>query len=164
MPEFLGGWGDDTSSQTASTILPSEAAKKVCQLRNWRVSNLEIQKILYLAHMVYMGRYGEDQPLVAENFEAWDYGPVLPSVYHRVKAFGSGPVRNVFQAFQNLPPGRESDVLEEAVRSVANKTPGELVAITHWEQGAWAKHYTPGWRGHAIPNHDIYEEYLKRVA
>jgi|GEM_PF-6636616 len=51
------------------------AARAICELRDWEVSNLELQKILYIAHMVYLGET-DSHPLIKENFEAWDYGPV----------------------------------------------------------------------------------------
>lgn len=143
-------------------VHPLSAAKRVCELRAWSATNLEINKILYLAHMVYLGR-NQGQPLVDENFQAWDYGPVLPSVYHRAKAFGSSPVQNVFRVVPDIPPSAESDIIREAVEGVKGKTPGELVAITHWSEGAWAQHYRPGLFGAVIPNSDILDEYRKRV-
>src|ERR1700719_3154100 len=91
------------------------AAKKVCQIRDWAVSNLEINKILYLGHMAMMGRSDGGSLLVIENFQAWDYGPVLPSVYHRTKAFGDDYVQDVFHAFADIHGTPESDIIEEAV-------------------------------------------------
>lgn len=136
------------------------AARKVCELAGWTLSNLSLQKILYFAHMLHLGRHGE--PLVGESFEAWDYGPVLPSVYHRAKVFGSSPVRNVFHVNDDHMDGDALETLEEAVRALSDQPAGKLVAITHWEDGAWAKHY-PGGRNKLIPNSDIQEEYHDRV-
>jgi uncharacterized phage-associated protein len=78
------------------------AGRTLCELRGWSVSNLELQKILYLAHMYYLGRHGG--PLIREEFEAWDYGPVVPELYHHVKGFGGGPVRNVFHWIDPVAP------------------------------------------------------------
>lgn len=140
------------------------AARATCELRDWQVSNLEVQKILYLAHMVSLGRSGGAAPLINANFEAWDYGPVVPALYHRMKAFGSKPVRDVFQEYP-LPGAGEPEVqiLNEVSRDLRERTPGQLVAMTHWEEGAWAKHYAPSRRGTVIPNVDILEEYQRRV-
>jgi uncharacterized phage-associated protein len=138
------------------------AARTLCELRKWNVSNLELQKILYLAHMFYLGRNGA--PLLNEDFEAWDYGPVIPELYHRAKAFGSGPVRNVFHWVPPVPPGTtEYEVLREAVEATRAMRAGQLVAITHWDRGAWAQVYRPGLRGVKIPNHAIAGEYRDRV-
>ena len=38
----------------------------------------------------------------------------------------------------------------------------QLVAITHWQKGAWAKHYRPEVRHCIIPNSDILKEYRAR--
>lgn len=58
------------------TITPFEAAKKICELSNWTLCNLKLQKLLYLCQLVHLGRHSI--PLMDEIFEAWDYGPVLP--------------------------------------------------------------------------------------
>lgn len=142
---------------------PLVAAKRVCELRDWSASNLEINKILYLAQMVFLGRNNGREPLVSENFEAWDYGPVLPSVYYRAKAFGKQPVQNVFRFLPDAT-GEEAAIIAEAVESVRGKTPGQLVAITHWEKGAWATYYKAGSKSIVIPNDAILEEYRKRAA
>jgi uncharacterized phage-associated protein len=140
------------------------AAKKVCQVRDWAVTNLEINKILYLGHMAMLGRSDGRSLLVIENFQAWDYGPVLPSVYHRTKAFGDDYVQDVFHAFPDIHGTPESDIIEEAVGALSNMRPGQLIANTHWKGGAWAKFYRAGARGIIIPNDAILEEYRDRVS
>lgn len=37
------------------TVSVLAAAKRLAQRSNWSLSNLELQNILYLAHMFYMG-------------------------------------------------------------------------------------------------------------
>jgi uncharacterized phage-associated protein len=138
------------------------AAKRLCELSGWTVSNLEINKLLYIAHMFYLGR-GQG-PLVSDSFEAWDYGPVLPRVYHRAKAFGGGPVRNVFHDIPEMAAGPEADMLEEAYSNLKDARPGHLVNITHWDEGAWAQHYHPGGRHIVIPDSDILDEFRRRAA
>lgn len=145
------------------SLHPFSAARRVCQLSGGRVSNLALNKILYVAQMIYLGQNGGAEPLISERFEAWDYGPVLPSVYRAAKPFGSHPVRDVFGNAPEVPEGPAADALEQAVKVMGNKSPGQMVAITHWEQGAWARHYVPGAKGIAIPDEDILAEYRVRV-
>lgn len=139
------------------------AAKRICQLREWQASNLEIQKTLYIAHMISLGRTGGQRGLVAEDFQAWDFGPVLPNVYHRAKDFGNSPVmKGAFIAIGEI--SADDDVLlRDTVDSLKGKTPGELVAITHWDKGAWAAFYRPGQKNIVIPNNAIYDEYRLRT-
>ena len=138
------------------------AARALCELRNWQVSNLELQKILYLAQMFYLGRTN-GEPLIAEHFEAWDYGPVVPDLYRHVKGFGDQPVRNVFHWVEEVDHARpEFSLLQEAANGTANIKPGRLIAITHWDKGAWAQVYKPGEHHIRIPNRLILEEYRAR--
>jgi uncharacterized phage-associated protein len=116
--------------------------------------------MLYLAHMLHIGRYHE--PLVAELFEARDCGPVLPSVRDRTSLFGAKPVRNVFHGAGEIGSERVAQTLKEAIGSLEGKTPAELVAITHWRRGAWARHYKGG-RRVRIPHRAVREEYDQRV-
>jgi uncharacterized phage-associated protein len=146
------------------TIPAIIAAKKICMLGNWRVTNLKLQKILYLAHMVYLGR-NNGEPLIDELFEAWDYGPVLPSLYKRIKIFSSEPIpSNIFDDLPVISKSSEADIIEEACRHYLPKRAGELVTITHRDNGAWAKNYDPPYCNNQIPNEDILAEYRSRVS
>jgi len=137
------------------------AAKRLCERSGWRLSNLEVQKLVYLAHMFYLGRTG--WPLVDGHFEAWEYGPVHPALYHRAKVFGSDPIQNIFHSVRDVDPGSgEAEILDEISESLSGCPSGRLVAITHWEKGAWARNYSPGARFVTIPNDDIKEEYMER--
>ena len=139
------------------------AGRAICELRDWKVSNLELQKILYLAHMFHLGEH-EGAPLISENFEAWEYGPVVPSLYRQARGFGSGPVRNVFHWIPGVSEGSELAMLREASNATSGMSAGRLVSITHWPRGAWHKKYQPGVRGIVIPNELILEEFRERAA
>lgn len=43
------------------------------------ITPMKLQKILYLANGIYCKKRGDK--LIKEKFEAWDYGPVVRSVY-----------------------------------------------------------------------------------
>ena len=70
---------------------------------------------------------------------------------------------NVFHSVSLPPDGPEKDSIRLASDLLRGKSPAELVAITHWDDGAWAKHYLPGVRGIKIPNSDIVNEYQDRL-
>ncbi|VFU10211.1 Panacea domain-containing protein [Methylocella tundrae] len=136
----------------------------ICELGSWKVTNLQLQKILYMSQMYYMGKSG-GTPLVDARFEAWDYGPVEPSVYRKVNMFGANPIRDVFidsRPFKDDDPRRFA--IGEVCSALLPLRPGALVDITHDSKGAWAKHYVPGVRGIPIPDADILAEYYSRDA
>lgn len=51
------------------------------------LSPLKLQKLVYFAHGWYLALTGE--PLLNEQIEAWQYGPVVPSLFWDFREFGS---------------------------------------------------------------------------
>lgn len=140
------------------TISILSAAKRLGERSDWNMSNLELQKLAYLAHMFYMGRHN-GEPLVHGHFEAWAYGPVHPDLYHRAKMFGSGKVKDFIFNSAADAAGREREILDEAYRDLGHVRAGLLVSLTHRRGGAWENNYRPGEHGIIIPNSDIIAEY-----
>ena len=137
------------------------AAKRLGERSGWTLTNLQMQKMSYIAHMFHLGETNE--PLVDGTFQAWDLGPVHPVLYHAVKRYGADPVQPDALAHVNSVsddhPGAKQ--LDAAVDQLPRN---KLVAITHWKGGAWAKNYEPFSRNALIPNEDILAEYNLRLA
>ena len=159
-PEFQG----EPSSMRISAI---RAAKHLCGKSGWQLTNLEVQKILYICHMLYLGH--TQKPLLEGLFEAWDYGPVHPELYHNwLKYYGSDSVpESAFDDVKDLNRSsyrREISLIGQMAESFPHPSGSRLIGITHWEEGAWAKNYEPGVKGKIIPNSDVFEEYEKRYS
>lgn len=143
------------------TISVFDAAKRLCEKSGWSLTNLELQKLIYLAHMFHLGEHGE--PLIKERFEAWDYGPVQPDLYHHIKVYGSSKVKSMFHRGNNIDDDRtEATILDKVCKQLSSKSASWLVAVTHWQDGAWAKHYNSKSFSEIIPNVDILQEYINR--
>jgi len=52
---------------------------------------MKLQKLIYFAHGWHLALY-DGAPLIDEQIQAWDYGPVVSSVYHEFKKFGARPI------------------------------------------------------------------------
>ncbi|MBS8274405.1 DUF4065 domain-containing protein [Thalassospira tepidiphila] len=113
--------------------------------RDIAVTNLALQKLLYFAHGIFLGR--QKRPLVSGHFEAWQHGPVNPVVYHAFKAAKAQPID--FRAkSRDLLTGKEIEIapassrevqelLENVLHSYGRLTAGQLVAISHAKNGPW---------------------------
>ncbi|MCY4032094.1 MAG: DUF4065 domain-containing protein [Hyphomicrobiales bacterium] len=146
-------------------ITPLEAGRALCAISSGSLSNIEMQKILYLAHMFYLGlNEDENVPLIDEEFEAWEFGPVSPTLYHHVKSFGYNNIPKTAFLFKKDIDREETEyhMLEDTYKKVKDKSALELVRITHWDQGAWAAVYVEGTRHIKIPNKMILDEFRAR--
>lgn len=77
------------------------------------------------------------RPLLNEAIEAWQYGPVTPSLYHEFKAFGSGSITSKASSYEF---SRQSDFslrihtpsIDDSPNAIENKQTKELLDFV-WE-------------------------------
>jgi uncharacterized phage-associated protein len=138
---------------------PFSVARYLCERSNWTLTNLKLQKLLYLTQMFYVGQ--EKVPLINGRFEAWDFGPVQPDVYAVARSFGRDAVKDVFQGY-SLPTAGLA-LIDDVWDATKNMSAGKLVEITHWSKGAWAKCYRPSRMSIEIPLSLIAGEYDART-
>ena len=51
------------------------------------ISNLKLQKLCYYAQGFYLAQH--DTPIFDDTIEAWQHGPVVPTLYHKYKSEGN---------------------------------------------------------------------------
>lgn len=94
------------------------------------VSNLQLQKILYYVQGEYIkNNFGES--LFEDDIEAWQYGPVVPSVYYNFNNYSSDEI-DEYQFGINLDDN-EKRVIDPVIEDKSNFTAWELVKATHSE-------------------------------
>ena len=57
------------------------------------ISPMKVIKLSYLAHGWYLA-FTDNNTLVNEDVEAWDHGPVLPSLYQEFRNWGAFPIEH----------------------------------------------------------------------
>ena len=140
-------------------------AKYICTKAEWGVSNLKLQKVMYLTQMIYMGKKNGEIKLFDGVFQAWEYGPVEPYLYHKLKRSGSNAIDYEFpHAKLFKEDDRRRDTMDRVCDHFLPMSEWDLIDITHWEQGAWARNYMPGVRNVTIPDQDIVDEYKARIS
>lgn len=73
-----------------------------------QVTPMKLQKLLYYVCAKYVKETGGSP--ISEQFEVWDYGPVVPSVYSEFKPFRASPINR----FSKNAKGEAKIVDEEA--------------------------------------------------
>jgi len=59
------------------------------------ISNLRLQKLLYFVQAYYLAFTESGERCFSDSIEAWDFGPVVPKVYHEFKCYGSGSIPTI---------------------------------------------------------------------
>ncbi len=132
------------------------------------ISMLKLVKLCYVAHGFYLGLTGK--PLIREEVQAWQYGPVIPSLYHEFKSFGRRSIDRfasvfVFSKLEVVYPKISKDNKED--RAILSKVwdsykdcSGEiLINKTHAKGTPWYKVYKDGVKGIVIPDESIEAHY-----
>lgn len=97
------------------------------------ITNLKLQKLVYYAQGFHLALY--DKPLFEEDIEAWQHGPVIPSVYHKYKEHGSNSIQKEDLDF-DLFDGETKDLLDEVYEVFGQFSAWKLRNMTH-EEPTW---------------------------
>ncbi|MBJ7417938.1 MAG: SocA family protein [Niveispirillum sp.] len=135
------------------------------------ITHMQLQKLVYLAHGWNMAI--NKQPLIEDEFEAWEFGPVIRRLYDALKRWGKHPVGQMIRwgddtGFADDDDGVANDVVSPEERAVIDKvwkTYGklqafQLSALTHEPDTPWYAKYQQG-RNHKIPAQSIREYFVK---
>ena len=109
-----------------------------CRRRGYLITNLKLQKLLYFIQAEFLVSIGA--PCFNEEIEAWDFGPVVPEVYHEYKSFGNSNI--ILPEDDELPFIRKTDRnrIKGMVDEGAQYSASDLVRITH-NQAPWKNAY-----------------------
>lgn len=101
---------------------------------NRPVSNLRLQKLLYFVQALFFLSIGE--PCFADRIEAWDFGPVVPRIYHTYKRYGSMIIQDMGDCPADEISADDCEKIDEMLDACADKSTRTLVEITH-RQKPW---------------------------
>jgi uncharacterized phage-associated protein len=112
-------------------------------LRSGRgLTPLQVMKLTYLSHGMYLAVTGAN--LISEGIQAWKYGPVIESLYHRLKPFGAAQITSLQPEFEgamsppSVPPGSPADQVLDAVwAKYGHMTGPQLSTMTHESGSPW---------------------------
>lgn len=108
------------------------------------ISNLKLQKVLYFIQGFFFAIKGEE--CFEDEMEAWQFGPVVPSVYREFKFYGSNSIpssegcNHFFQRIGCID-GIEADdkeLIDDILKLMSKYSASKLVDITH-SQEPWKK-------------------------
>ena len=123
---------------------------------------MQLIKLTYIAHGFSLAIL--KGPLIDENVEAWRYGPVIPSLYRRLKKYGSRGVSEILPpAFFGLKTqtleGDDERLVDLVFEKYGTLSGPQLSHLTHREGTPWQQNYHPNEMGTEIDDQLIRAHY-----
>lgn len=133
--------------------LPLDAKEFANLLLDWAqeicvaVTPMKLQKILYYCHADFLSFHGV--ALIADDFEAWQFGPVISSVFQEFKVYSGEPISGRARRFnpitastEEAPPSILAEI-EDDIKSIFNVyirfSATNLSHMSHVENGPWCE-------------------------
>jgi uncharacterized phage-associated protein len=122
------------------------------------VTPMQLIKLVYIAHGYMLGRHGK--PLLDEPVQAWQYGPVVKSVYNAVREDRSAPVKAVRGAGPHEFTPEEAAVIRHVAQAYGRFDGITLSSATHKPDTPWHVTWTERGQNSPIPD-DLIENFYR---
>ncbi len=143
---------------------------------NTDLSTLKLLKLVYIVHGFSLALL--NRGILNNNYdriEAWKFGPVIPSLYHEFKHFGSNPIRNFKSVYidydteeskyARLKDNKIKEISELVWKIFGNFSGHDLVSLLHMNGTPWQKIYQRG-ENNPIPDSltkEFYDVFANKV-
>lgn len=128
---------------TFSAAAVANAFLKLAKDSGSELSNMQLQKLVYFAHGFTLALL--DKPLIYSDVQAWQYGPVYPKLYKKLRRYGSGRVTELLDSEDEIPvPSDFSEVIKGVWKAYGSMSAGQLSARTHAPDTPWSLSWAEG--------------------
>ena len=111
---------------------------------------MKLQKLLFYTQSWHL-REKDGVPLMDDHFARWEYGPVIPSLYHELKSYGKDSVNSLLSnielddedVYLVTPTIPESDryanrLIDRIIKKYGKYSGTQLSNLSHEKGTAWA--------------------------
>lgn len=140
------------SHAAESVELPFDCKSLANYILDWAdmhlhpISPMKLQKLLYFCHADFLVQ--KNLRLIKQNFEAWDHGPVIPSIYLEFKGAGSNPIIHRARTFDPLSGDRKTAQynLPDQIATELHQKLAYYVEYSAMELSDWSHEPNGPWR------------------
>lgn len=123
------------------------------------IDNLKLNKLLYYVQGWSLNRLGG--VMFQDEIQAWDFGPVIPAVYHRFKTYGARSIEAPEEDFdESRLSTEELELLIDVYRYYGKYTGWALKEMTHESGSPWDLVYEQN-KNRIIPVESIKSHFAK---
>ena len=142
----------------SSLAVAQRILEKCRENRDTHVTPMQLIKLVYIAHGYMLGLHS--RPLINEGVYAWQYGPVIQSLYQAIRHYRSSSVEHVPGATRDYFDPIEERVLDDVVRIYGSADAYALSAATHQPDTPWTATWQRYGQNAEIPS-DMIESFYK---
>lgn len=107
------------------------------------MSNMRINMLLYFSQGYHLQRF--NIPLFDEKIQAWQYGPIVESIYRKYQPFGQSPITETSPDFNRSNiSSKEIDFLFDVYKELGRYSTSSLVEMSCKTGTPWARTYEQG--------------------
>jgi uncharacterized phage-associated protein len=124
---------------------------------------LKLIKLAYISYGWYLALNKNTKELISEKPQAWDLGPVFPSLYQNLKKYKKNSVKDPINvSTEDVLSDEDVKFLDKIWNIYGNKDGIYLSAITHTPDTPWSEIYPKGFNLD-IPNELIFKHYNSKI-
>jgi len=153
------------SSALANFFISKSKSEKI------PLSNLKLQKLMFIGYGWVYALTNKDMT-EGEGFQAWQHGPVLPSIYHQMKHYGDAAIiesATDYDSEENtiyIPSIQNKitiDILEKVWNIYKSFSAWSLRDLTHETGSPWDKVYSHNALFTAIDKQEVCTYYVNYI-
>lgn len=127
---------------------------------NRGLTPLKLVKLSYLCEGWSLAL--RDKSIIREEVEAWQYGPVIPELYAKIRQFKATPVAHV-ECGDAVLSADQKDLIKSVYNAYKHLTGMQLSDLTHQPGTPWSKIWDKQNRKKVIPT-SLIKDHFKELA
>lgn len=146
-----------------SSVTVANRILDLAEVNGDSLTPMQLLKLVYIAHGWMLGLNG--RPLIRDKVEAWQYGPVIPDLYQKVRKYRGNPITDKISNFfsNEVLDDTENDIIGQVYDVYGEMSGMKLSRITHAKGTPWELTYEPDVFGLTIPP-DLIEDHYQKLA
>jgi len=146
-------------SQVHSTVVANELLG-LARNENRGLTPLKLVKLVYLCEGWSLAL--RDKSIIREEVEAWQYGPVIPELYAKIRQFKATPVTDL-ECAGGAVNADQKDLIKSVYDAYKHLTGMQLSDLTHQSGTPWSKTWDKKDRKQVIAT-SLIQDHFKELA
>ena len=144
-------------------LIVADTILKIAKAKGKSLTPMQLLKLTYIAHGWSLAL--RNKGLFYNQIEAWQYGPVIPDLYHSTKSYGRKPIplKRIGDPNDTQVSPEDYAFLEDVFDKYGHLDGITLSYLTHQAGSPWSQVYQEGARSIKIPN-SLIAEYYRELA